>query len=190
MKPTRPKTVQYRRKRSLRTNYTKRLNLLLSGKPRLVVRLTNTQVIAQLVKFAPQGDQVVVAVADKHLRQLGWNYSCKNLPASYLTGFLIGKKAMKKNIKEGILDTGNLTPLHKGRFYAFLKGVLDAGFQVPYDKEKGIFPSEERISGKHIALYASLPKGKAGFQHAQYLKSDILPEKITEQFQAVKKKIA
>ncbi len=177
MRPTRPKTVQYRRKRTLKTNYSKRLNLLLSGKPRLIFRPTNTQIITQLAVFTSQGDKIITAAAGKHLQKLGWNYSCKNLPASYLLGLLIGKKAVQKEYKEGILDTGNVTPLHKGRLYAFLKGVLDAGFQVPYSKEKEIFPSEDRISGKHIAAYA------------KYLKSNAPPAQITENFMQVKQKI-
>ena len=44
-----PKTVLYRRKREKKTNYAKRLTLLLSRKARLVVRFTNQRVIAQLV---------------------------------------------------------------------------------------------------------------------------------------------
>ena len=189
MKPARPKTVPYRRRRTLRTNYSKRLNLLLSGKPRLIVRLTNTQIIAQVATFSPQGDVIAAAVAGKDLHQLGWNYSCKNMPAAYLTGLLIGKGAMKKGVKECILDTGNVTPLHKSRLYAFLKGVIDAGLDIPHNDEKDIFPSDERISGKHIVAFAQLPQGKSGLQHAQYLKSKALPEKITEQFLLIKKKI-
>lgn len=189
MKPQRPKTVQYRRKRTLKTNYTKRLRLLMVGKPRLVVRLTNTQVLAQLVEFTPRGDKILVAVSSKDLRQAGWNYSCKNMPGSYLAGALIGKRALQKGNTEAILDTGNVAPLHRSRFYAFLKGVLDSGFTVPHGDSKKIFPSDERISGKHIAEYAHSLNGNSGTQHAQYLKSKVLPENITSQFLAVKKKI-
>ncbi|MEM4756409.1 MAG: hypothetical protein QW594_04745, partial [Candidatus Woesearchaeota archaeon] len=53
-----PKIVAFRRRRSGKTNYTKRLGLLKSGKPRLVVRKTNTAFIVQLVKHQPNGDQV------------------------------------------------------------------------------------------------------------------------------------
>lgn len=189
MKPARPKTVQYRRKRTLRTNYSKRLNLLLSGKPRLIVRLTNTQIITQVATFSQQGDVITVAASGKDLRQLGWTYSCKNMPAAYLMGLLVGTRAVKKGVTESILDTGNATPLHKGRLYSFLKGVVDAGLDIPHNEEKEIFPVDERVSGKHIAAFAQLPAGKSGLQHAQYLKSKALPEKITEQFQLVKKKI-
>ena len=83
-----PRTVPYRRKRENKTNYLKRLKLLLSRKGRLVVRFTNRKVVAQLVEFTPKGDKVLVATDSFALRKLGWQYSCKNLPAAYLTGFL------------------------------------------------------------------------------------------------------
>ncbi len=173
MKPQRPKTVQYRRKRELRTNYTKRLQTLLSGKPRLVVRMTNTQVLAQVIEFTTSGDRVLAAVTGKGLRDLGWKYSCKNTPASYLTGLLIGKAALKKKIHDVILDTGVATPLHKGRLYAFLRGALDSGLVIPHDAEKEIFPTQDRIEGKHI-----------------HLKSDAsASQKISAEFAAIKKKI-
>ncbi len=173
MKSQRPKTVQYRRVRELRTNYSKRLQILLAGKPRLVVRMTNTQVLAQVVEFTTSGDLVLAAATGKGLRDLGWKYSCKNTPASYLTGLLIGKAAVKKGLHDVILDTGVVTPLHKSRLYAFLRGALDAGLAVPHDSEKEIFPSQDRIEGKHI-----------------HLKSDAsAAQKIGSEFAAVKKKI-
>ena len=35
------------------------------------------------------------------------------------------------------------------RIYAALKGILDAGLNIPHSD--GIFPNEERIKGKHIS---------------------------------------
>lgn len=143
------KTVLYRRKREQKTNYKKRLHLLLSKTPRVVVRFTNTRVIAQLVEFTPAGDRVLVGLDSTALKKQGWTHSLKNSPAAYLTGLLFGKTALGKGQKEGILDTGFRTPLHKGKTYAFLKGVLDSGFEVPHGGEE-VFPHEDRIQGKHI----------------------------------------
>ena len=42
--------VQYRRKRELRTNYRKRLNLLKSGLTRLIARPSNKHLVLQLCK--------------------------------------------------------------------------------------------------------------------------------------------
>ena len=143
-----PKPVVYRRKREHRTSYTRRLSLLLSGKPRLVVRLTNQRFIAQLIKFTPQGDQVLIAMDSFALKKIGWTYSCKNTRAAYLTGLWFGKKAVEQKIKEAVLDTGFKSPLKKGKIYAFLQGVVDSKLKVAHGE--GIFPSEDRIMGKHI----------------------------------------
>lgn len=188
-----PQTVPFRRKREQRTNYKKRLHLLFSQKPRLAVRVTNTRIIAQIISFRPTGDIVTLGVDSLKLRTLGWAYSCQNLPAAYLTGLLIGKEALAKGVKEVILDTGVFVPHRNGRIYSFLKGAVDAGLRVPHSKE-GIFPSVERISGKHIQDYAAhLKAGKnlAPYERhfAQYLKSKVDPQQITAQFEAVKKKI-
>ncbi|MBI2573212.1 50S ribosomal protein L18 [Candidatus Woesearchaeota archaeon] len=188
---THPKTIHFRRKREGRTNYKKRLHLLLSGKPRVVVRFTNQQVIAQVLNFTGQGDIVVTGVSSFELRKMGWKYSCKNIPAAYLTGVLVAKRALAAGCSYAILDTGLLSPLHKGRVYAFLKGVLDGGLEVP-NTEEGIFPSEERLSGKHIENYghALAPKAAAyTHQFSQYLKNTAKPENISAAVKTVKQKI-
>jgi len=144
-----PKTVLYRRRREQKTDYNKRLSLLKSRKSRLVVRLTNQRVIAQVVKFTTAGDLVVTAVDSFHLKELGWSGSCKNIPACYLTGLAIGKKALSKGEKEAILDTAQTYPFKGGRILAFLKGAVDSGLAIAYGSEE-IFPSAARISGEHL----------------------------------------
>ena len=124
-----PKTVSFRRKREQKTNYTKRLYLLMSRQARLVVRLTNTKIIAQLVTSTSSGDVVVVAVDSGRLVKLGWNYSGKNIPAAYLTGLLLAKLALKKGVKEGILDTGFRYPILLVKSMQFSKELLMGGLK-------------------------------------------------------------
>ncbi len=183
-----PRTVLYRRKRENKTNYLKRLKLLLSRKGRLVVRFTNKRVIAQLVEFTPKGDKVLVGVDSTTLRKHGWLYSCKNVPAAYLTGFMFGKKVAEKKYKgEMIFDTGFKSPLHRGKYYAFLKGALDAGAKVPHGGE-GLFPDDKKIQGAHIQDYASKVKDNK-VQFAQYLKSNAAPQSMSSTFTQVKQKL-
>jgi large subunit ribosomal protein L18 len=144
-----PQTVLYRRKRENRTNYNKRLKLLLSGKPRLIVRFTNSIIIGQLVKFSEKGDVVLVGVDSNALKKMGFNHSLKNMSAAYLVGYMLGKKIVSKGDTQAILDTGFKTPLQKGKTYAFLKGVVDAGVKIPVGDEK-IYPDNERIEGQHL----------------------------------------
>ncbi len=194
-----PKTVAFRRRRQQRTDYQKRLSLLMSGKPRLVVRLTSQKIIAQVVTFHEQGDKIIVGTDSGQLRKMGWMYSAKNMPAAYLTGYLIGKKAVEKGALEAILDTGKAAPLQKGRVFAFLKGAVDAGMHLPHREtsgEAGIFPEEGRLSGNHIQAYAAAiaaaktgRSGKVHQQFTQYLKSGSSPKAIVQAFAEVKKKI-
>jgi large subunit ribosomal protein L18 len=180
-------TIYFRRRREGKTDYRKRLKLLLSGKQRLVVRLTSRNVRAQIISFTPTGDKVLVAAESKELEKHGWNFSKSNLPAAYLLGVLIGKKAMGKKVTEAILDKG-ISPTMKGsKMFAVLKGAVDAGLNVPYSEN--ILPSDERVSGKHIADYAKALKGdKEAFQKefSAYLKKNVNPEDIEANFSKTK----
>ena len=53
--------VPFRRRREGKTDYRKRLKLLLSRKPRLVVRKSLNNIIAQIVEYDEKGDRVVVS---------------------------------------------------------------------------------------------------------------------------------
>ncbi|MFH1682386.1 MAG: 50S ribosomal protein L18 [Candidatus Woesearchaeota archaeon] len=181
-----PRTIVYRRKSEGKTRYKKRLRLLLSRKPRLVVRITNKKIISQLIAFKTKGDQVLVGVDSTSLAKLGWGFSCKNIPAAYLTGYLLGKKATKSQHNEAVFDLGFKSPIKGNKTYAFLKGALDAGLIVPHSD--GIFPSEERITGKHIQEHAQIIKGDSG-QYAKYLKNNLDPTKITDLFKKTKQRI-
>jgi large subunit ribosomal protein L18 len=141
-------TVRHRRKREGKTNYKKRLELLKSRKDRLVIRKTNKQIILQIIRYEPDGDKAIVTVGSSELKKKGWKHSCKNLPACYLAGMLLTQKAKAKNIGEAILDLGLQTPHSGSKLYAALKGAIDAGLAIPANEK--IFPSEERLKGKHI----------------------------------------
>ena len=92
--------MQFKRRRLGKTDYQQRLQLLTSQKPRLVVRKTLKYVIAQVIQFNSQGDRTILSANSRALKKLGWNFSCDNLPAAYLTGLAIGKVAKQKNIEE------------------------------------------------------------------------------------------
>ncbi len=102
--------VPKRRRREGKTDYRARIALLKSGKPRVVVRKTNRYIIAQLVKSKEAQDSVAIGVTSKHLLKYGWpqelSGSLKSIPASYLTGYLLGKKMLKINESKAILDIG------------------------------------------------------------------------------------
>ncbi len=179
--------VKFRRRREGKTNYRKRLKLLLSKKPRLVVRKSNRYIIAHVVEFDPRGDRTIAYAHSSELRKFGWVYSCKNTPAAYLTGLLCGLRALKKGIKEVILDIGLHAPCKGAKVFAAMKGAADAGLQIPYSEE--ILPSEERIKGVHIAEYAKSIKNENSIIFSQYYKLGADPTNIVGVFEECKAKI-
>ena len=146
-----PKTIK-RRRLECKTNYLKRIKLLKSGKPRVVFRKTNKYVIAQYVTSREAQDKVEIGMSSKNLSKYGWPKefagSLKSIPASYLTGLLMGKKIIKQKLKTPIVDFGMIRTLHKTRVYGFLKGLIDAGVDIKCKKDA--LPDEDRINGKHM----------------------------------------
>lgn len=137
-----------RRRREGVTNYHKRLKLLKSGFPRLVVRPSNKGITAQVVRYGEKGDKVECTVNERSLRKLGLELGGNSVPVSYLVGYAAGILAKKKKVEYSILDTGRYNIVRGGRISAALKGYVDAGADIPHDES--IFPDEDRLNGKHL----------------------------------------
>jgi len=183
--------VKFRRRREGKTDYRRRLALLKSGLPRMVVRKTNRYVIVQFVEAKLDGDRVLAHAFSRELSRYGWPYSGKCLPAAYLTGLLAGYRALRAGIKRAVLDIGRHPSTRGGRLYAALKGALDAGVEVPHGEE--ILPDEERIRGEHIASWArELREGDRGRYErifSGYIEAGADPESMPEVFGEVLEKI-
>jgi large subunit ribosomal protein L18 len=143
------KRTPFRRRYEGKTNYRKRLSLLKSGKPRVIVRKSNKNIFIQFANYELNGDAIITSAKGSDLKQFGWDFSFSSIPAAYLTGIIAGKKALRNNIEEGILDIGLYTPTKGARIFAALKGVADSGVLIPFSED--ILPSEDRIYGKHIS---------------------------------------
>lgn len=149
MRQRRRRGLQKRRQRENKTNYHKRLKLLASTLPRLVVRKSSRNVSAQIIEYMPAGDKVLASTTTKELeKKYGWKSPHHNIPAAYLAGYILGKKAQKKSIKKAICDIG-LHSITKGSvLFACVKGAIDAGLDVPHSES--LMPPAERIEGKHL----------------------------------------
>ena len=145
--------VPLKKKRLARTNYRRRLQLLSSGKPRLVVRRTLNHVLLQLIRYEQSGDKVLLSAHSRELAKKGWTTTTGNVPAAYLTGLLFATKAKKKDLNQAVVDIGFHASVRGSRVYAALRGVVEGGFPINVDKK--VFPSDERIQGKHIVQYAA-----------------------------------
>ncbi|MBI4394539.1 MAG: 50S ribosomal protein L18 [Euryarchaeota archaeon] len=140
--------VPFRRRREGKTDYKKRLALLKSGKTRVVVRRSLQRVTVQFANYSETGDVIIATATSVDLKGLGWDGAPTNTPAAYLVGLLAGKRASAKNVKEGVLDIGRHNPVPGSRVFAALKGVVDAGVDVPHGEN--ILPDDARIAGGHL----------------------------------------
>ena len=139
----------FRRRREGKTDYRKRLKLIKSGIPRASVRVTNSKIMVQIIDFSMKGDLVLASATSKQLDSFGWKGSSKSIPASYLAGYLAGKRSVQNGVKKAVLDVGRADTIAGGRIFASLKGLVDGGMEIPHSDS--IFPSDERIKGAHIS---------------------------------------
>ncbi len=184
--------VPFRRRREGKIDYKARKALVISKLPRVVIRGSLRHMNIQIIEATSKGDNVIASANSQELKNYGWQIPCGNLPSAYLIGLLCGVKATAKNVKKAVADIGLHQPTKGARIFASLKGVIDAGVNVPQGTEK--LPDEKRLRGQHIADYAKkLASSNAELYEktfSSYLQRKISPEKIVEQFEAAKEKIA
>jgi len=146
--------VLKRRKEGI-TDYRKRYRLLKSGITRAVVRPSNKGFMIEFVDYNPEGDKILVTVTDITLKKI-YNVTGNNIQMYYLGGYLAGKKAIEKHIESAIFDTGRYKFVHGGRLAAALKGIKDAGVNIPANED--VFPDESRLNGEHLKNKVDLNK--------------------------------
>jgi len=192
--------VKLRRRRSCKTDYQARrtlikqdLNKYNTPKFRLVARITNKDVIAQLVSARVAGDEVIAAAYAHELPKYGVKAGLTNYAACYCTGLLLARRALKKVGLDGIyegqvepdgalfenevddendevknplrafLDVGLTRTTTGSRVFGILKGAVDGGLDVPH--------REKRFPG----AYGKVPgddDSKEGFEadvHRKYI---------------------
>jgi len=137
-----------RRLREEKTNYKKRGTMLMGKREFITINISNENTQVQILKPEIKGDKVVASAHSRYLLEKGWKGSRKSVPAAYLTGYIAGKKALGKGSNDAILYTG--TKKYTQRMAAALKGVIDAGLEVPAGSKT--FPPENRINGEHLTV--------------------------------------
>ena len=146
-----------RRLREEKTNYKKRGTMLTGKRDFITVNITNQNTQVQILTPGMTGDKVIASAHSRYLLEKGWKGSRKSVPAAYLTGYLAGKKALGQGAKDAIMYTG--TRRYTQRMAAALKGIVDAGVQVPADEKT--FPPDERINGEHLTVKNEISKIKS-----------------------------
>jgi len=163
--------VKYRRRREGKTDYRarKRLtnqakNKYNSPKYRLIVRLTNKDVIAQIAYAKIKGDVIMTAAYSHELPRYGLKVGLTNYAACYATGLLLARRHLQKlglaaryqgKIKvtgedwhydlnridgpkpfKASLDVGLARTSTGARIFAALKGACDGGLNVPHSDSR------------------------------------------------------
>jgi len=212
--------VKYRRRREGKTDYFARKRLIIqdknkynSPKYRLVVRLTNTDVIAQIIYAKINGDYVLSAAYAHELPAFGMPVGLTNYAAAYATGLLLARRVLTKlnladkykgndkvngedyNVQaltdgpapfRAILDVGLARTTTGNKIFAVMKGALDGGVEVPHSETRFVGYEKE---GKKLNA-ETLRKHIFGLHVKEY--ADLLkkenPDKFTKQFSQYTKK--
>ncbi len=144
--------VPFRRRKEGRTDYHARMKMVVSDRPRMVVRRSNRHITIQMVTAEMDGDRTLVTAHSGELSKYGFRGSTASTPAAYLTGMLFAVKALNADHESAILDIGLHRATRGARIFAALKGAVAAGLDVPHGEE--ILPGDDRVKGAHIAAYA------------------------------------
>lgn len=161
--------TKFRRRRQGKTDYYARKRLVQQDKNkyntpkyRLVVRITSTRVIAQVVFATIQGDKVFSQADSNELRKFGLSAGLSNYSSAYATGLLVARRLLKKvgldqmyggnNAPEKhydvsqdeqdrrpfkvILDVGLKATTTGSKVFAVLKGVADGGVYIPHSPSR------------------------------------------------------
>lgn len=95
--------VKFRRRREGKTDYRARKRLVAQDKNkynapkyRLVVRITNRYVIAQITYATIEGDKTICAANSSELGRYGLKVGLKNYAAAYCTGLLVARRLLNK----------------------------------------------------------------------------------------------
>jgi large subunit ribosomal protein L5e len=206
--------VQFRRRREGKTDYRARKRLIAqdknkynSPKYRLVVRLSNKTITAQVAYAKIEGDYIMAASYSSELKNYGFPIPVANYPAAYATGLLVARRLLTKlnladkykgvekvdgadyNVEEladgprpfrCYLDVGLNRTTTGSKVFAVMKGATDGGLEIPHSVTRFVGYDKE---GK--ALKADvLRKHIFGGHVAEYMKNlkEENPPKFQKQF--------
>lgn len=171
--------VKFKRRRKGKTDYKARHSLCNQDKNkyncpkyRLVVRLTNRDIVCQIMYASLNGDVCVCAAYAHELRKYGLKLGLTNYAAAYCVGLLLARRILKKfkldktyvgveepdgedyNVEEAegesspfycILDTGLARTSTGAKVFAALKGALDGGLDIPHSDKRFVgYQKEEK----------------------------------------------
>jgi len=187
--------VKFRRRREGKTDYYARKRLVAQDKNkynapkyRLIVRITNKDVVAQIAYATLDGDIILAAAYGHELSNYGIPVGHTNYASVYAVGLLVARRHLAKlgldkdfvgntaNVADefrveasgegrrpfhAIFDAGLARTSTGARIFAGLKGAVDGGLDIPY--------SVSRFTG-----YKKSDEGKGGALNAEVFRKYIL----------------
>jgi len=192
--------VKYRRRREGKTDYRARKRLVAqdknkynSPKYRLVVRVSNKDIITQIAYAKIEGDVILAAAYSHELKNYG-AIGLSNYAAAYATGLLLSRRVLTKlgladkykgnakidgtdyNVEEladgphpfrAYLDVGLHRTTTGSKVFAVMKGACDGGIEVPHSVTRFVGYSKEDKGLKADTLRKHIFGGHV----ADYMKS-------------------
>jgi len=203
--------VKYRRRREGKTDYQARRRLTVqdknkynSAKYRMCVRITNKDVICQIIQPKIIGDHCIASAYSHELSKYGIEVGLTNYAACYATGLLCARRLLTKvglaDTYEGttepdgemflveqegearpftcVLDVGLVRTSTGSRVFGALKGAVDGGLNIPHSEKR--FPGYDREGKEYDA--ETHKKYIFGGHVAEYM--ELLEEEDPERYQS------
>jgi large subunit ribosomal protein L5e len=199
--------TKFRRRREGKTDYFARKRLITQDKDkydtpkyRLVVRFTNTKVIAQVTYATIQGDKIMTQANSNELKKYGLTAGLSNYSAAYATGLLVARRLLKiskldtlykgaakidgadYNVEtevkkddqrkpfKAVLDVGLVATTRGNKVFAVMKGASDGGLHVPHST--GRFPGTTNDGKYNAAIHRERIFGVHVQKYMKELKDD------------------
>jgi len=202
--------VKYRRRREGKTDYQARRRLTIqdknkynSTKYRMCVRMTNKDVVCQVIQPKIIGDHCIASAYAHELPRYGIEVGLTNYAACYATGLLVARRLLKKleldeqyegqtepdgemflvEHEDGkrpfscVLDVGLVRTSTGSRCFGALKGAVDGGLNIPHSEKR--FPGYDREGKEYDAEVHK--KYIFGGHVAEYM--ELLEEEDPERYQ-------
>jgi len=192
--------VKFKRGRQGKTDYYARRRLVVQDKNkyntpkhRLIVRITNKDIISQVAYARIEGDVIICAAYAHELPQHGIKVGLTNYAAAYSTGLLLARRLLKKFNLDGIykgveeangqdyfvedvedkpgafrayLDVGLARTTTGARLFGVMKGAVDGGLDIPHNNKR--FPGYD---GEGKEFHADIHRKHIMGQHiADYMR--------------------
>jgi len=181
----------YRRRREGKTDYRLRKKIVISHLPFVAIRVSNKNILLQIIKAETNGDTILGSAQSKQLQKFGWPFTRKSIPASYLCGLMLGLRVKDKIGSRVIVYMGVEPYIIASRAAAAIKGLVDSGLKVEANPKS--FPEDEKIRGDHIVSYVKNLRASDldlyNKRFSNYIREGLNVEEFSNIFEKVRKAI-